>query len=159
MSDVNFSLSGFDDLTDTLRALNSESALKVGTSAAREGGKMVKDAFVDAAPVGDGPTAKTRRTKGGKTVAFDYGHLRDNITVRKQRPEREHQIKFSVGVGAAFWGLFLEFGTRFMAARPWLRPAFDVVAPRVIDAIGRLLGIGIEREAKRLNRKAKKLGR
>lgn len=155
---MRFSINGVDELKRALNALNSESALKVGTSAAREGGKMIKAAFVDAAPVGTEPTAKTRRTRSGNVVAFDYGHLRDNITVRKRRAERQHQVKFSVGIGAAFWGLIQEFGSRHMAAHPWMRPAFDRAARGVISAVGKLIGSGIEREAKRLGRKARKLG-
>lgn len=158
MSEVNFNLSGFEDLKRTLAELNTESATKVGTVAAREGAKMVKQAFVEAAPVGAEPTAKTRRSKSGKVVAYDYGRLRDNIRIRKQKGEGQNQIKFSVGVGSAFWGIFSEFGTRHQAARPWLRPAFQVIGPQVINEVGRLLGIGITREAKRLARRARRMG-
>jgi HK97 gp10 family phage protein len=158
VTDIKFSLTGFEDLKRTLEELNTESATKVGTVATREGAKMVKDALVQAAPVGTEPTTKTRRTKSGKLVTFDYGRLKDNIRIRKLKGSNQHQIKFAVGIGSAFWGLFSEFGSRHQAAKPWLRPAFDVVGPRVIQEIGRLLGVGITREAKRLGRKAKKLG-
>lgn len=158
MSGLDFNLVGFEDLKRTLSELNTESATKVGTVATREGAKIVKQAFVESAPVGTEPTAKTRKTKTGKVVAFDYGRLRDNIRIRKQRVDNPNTIRFSVGVGSAFWGLFQEFGTSKMAARPWMRPAFQVAGPRVINEIGKLLGVGITREAKRLSRKAKKLG-
>lgn len=158
MSEMDFKLVGFEDLKRTLSELNAESATKVGTVATREGAKLVKQAFADAAPVGTEPTTKTRATKSGKVVAFDYGRLRDNIRIRKQKADRPNTIRFSVGIGSAFWGLFQEFGTSRMAARPWLRPAFQVVGPRVINEVGKLLGVGITREAKRLARRAKKLG-
>lgn len=158
MTDIKFSLTGFDDLKRTLEELNVESATKVGTVATREGAKMVKAALVQAAPVGTEPTEKTRRTKSGKLVTFDYGRLRANIRIRKLKGSNQHQIKFGVGIGSAFWGLFSEFGTRHQPARPWLRPAFETIGPKVIQEMGRLLGIGITREAKRLGRKAKKLG-
>lgn len=156
--ETKFQLRGVDDLKRTLAALNAESATKVGTVATREGAKIVKEAFVAAAPVGTEGTIRTRTTKKGKTVKADYGRLRDNIIIRKVRGTNQHQIKFAVGVGAAFWGMFLEFGTRFMPARPWMRPAFDAAAARVIDQIGTLLGKGIEREGKRLFRKGRKQG-
>ncbi len=158
MSETSFKLTGFEDLKRTLAELNTESATKVGTVAAREGAKIIKAAFVEAAPIGTEPTGKTRRTRSGKVVAFDYGRLRDNIRIRKQRGDNPNQVKFSIGIGSAFWGLLQEFGTRHQAARPWLRPTFQVVGPQVITEVGRLLGLGITREAKRLGRKAKKLG-
>lgn len=158
MNEAKFTLNGVEDLKRTLLQLNSESATKVGTSATREGAGVIKRAFVNAAPLGTEPTRKTRRTKKGSVVAFDYGHLRANIRLRKQRVTRQHQIKYSVGIGAAFWGLIQEFGSSRMAARPWMRPAFDLVGPFVVEEMGRLIGNGIAKEAKRLTRKAKKLG-
>jgi HK97 gp10 family phage protein len=156
--EMKFGIGGVDDLKRTLAALNTESATKAGTVATREGAKIVKEAFIAAAPVGTEGTIRTRTTKRGKKVKSDYGRLRDNIVIRKIRGTNQHQIKFAVGVGDAFWGMFLEFGTRFMAARPWMRPAFDAAAARVIDQIGALLGKGIEREGKRLFRKGRKQG-
>lgn len=156
---VRFELNGVEELKRTLAALNSESATKVGTVASREAAKLVKGAFVANAPVGTEPTAKTRKTKKGHVVRYDYGRLKNNIRIRKLRPDKQHQIKYGVGIGAAFWGLIQEFGSKNMAARPWMRPAFDGVASQVVAEIGRLVGLGIMREAKRLQRKAKKQGK
>lgn len=153
-----FKVEGVEALKRTLAELNSESALKVGTVATREAAKQVKAVLVASAPVGTEGTARKRTTKKGKKVEADYGRLRDNITIRKLKPERQHQIKFGVGVGAAFWGMFLEFGTSRQDARPWMRPAFDAIAGRLVSDMGSILGKGIEREAKRLGRKARKKG-
>ena len=156
---VRFELNGVDDLKRTLGELATESANKVGTTATREAANLVKAAFIAAAPVGTEPTEKTRKNKRGASIKFDYGRLKDNIRIRKSRPDKQHQIKYGVGIGAAFWGLIQEFGSKFMAARPWMRPAFDGVASQVVAEIGRLVGLGITREAKRLQRKAKKQGK
>jgi HK97 gp10 family phage protein len=153
---VRFELNGLEELKRTLAELNSESATKVGMVATREAAKIVREAFIAAAPVGTEPTRKTRRKKNGEIVPYDYGRLRDNIRIKKGKASNRHQVKFGVGVGAAFWGLIQEFGSKNMAARPWMRPAFDSVAPKVVDEIARLVGLGITREAKRLQRKAKK---
>lgn len=153
-----FSLNGVADVTRALQALNAESATKVGTVATREGAKIIQAAFVDAAPVGTDDTVRTRTTKKGVKVTADYGRLRDNITIRKVRGTNQHQIKFSIGVGHAFWGLLLEFGTRFMAAQPWMRPAFDAVVATVLADLAKNIGVGFTREARRLNRKARKQG-
>jgi HK97 gp10 family phage protein len=153
---VRFELKGVEDLKRTLAELNAESATKVGMVATREGAKVIREAFIENAPVGTEPTRKTRRRKNGQSVAYDYGRLKDNIRIKKGKATDKHQIKFKVGVGAAFWGLIQEFGSRNMAARPWMRPAFDSIAGRVVDEVGRLVGLGITREAKRLQRKARK---
>jgi len=41
------------------------------------------------------------------------------------------------GKGARGWALlFSEYGTRKMAARPFLRPTADVELPRMLDRVG-----------------------
>jgi HK97 gp10 family phage protein len=57
---------------------------------------------------------------------------------------------FSIHVGQAFWGMFLEFGTRNMQAQPFVRPALDAESGRAVREIGKALGRGVEREAKKL---------
>ncbi len=149
MSAVKFDLKGVAELVGTLEELNSQSALKVGQVAGREGAKLIRDELKASAPVGTEPVRKKRR---------GIGRLRDNIRIRRRRPQKQHQIRFSVGVGRAFWGLFSELGTARQPAQPWMRPAFDTAAPRVVAAMADLIGTGIIREAKRLRRKARKLG-
>ena len=50
----------------------------------------------------------------------------------------------------AFWGLFLEFGTRHIAARPWFRPSIDASKNSAVKALKTELGKGIEKEATKL---------
>ena len=59
------------------------------------------------------------------------GQLRRGIIMRTARGRR-NEIRVIVGLrggkrsqGGAFYGIFLEFGTRFIRARPFIRPAFD----------------------------------
>lgn len=47
------------------------------------------------------------------------GDLRDSIEVRKKSPV---EVRLVVG---AFYGFFIEFGTKFQSARPFFRPAID----------------------------------
>ncbi len=48
---------------------------------------------------------------------------------------------WSIGT-AAFYGVFIEFGTRFMAARPWLMPAMKVGLKRLAQALRGEFGRG-----------------
>lgn len=51
--------------------------------------------------------------------------------------------------GPAFYARFVEFGTSKMAARPFMRPAFEKSASAAIDAVKAGLEKAIERAAKR----------
>jgi hypothetical protein len=48
-------------------------------------------------------------------------------------------LRASIGPSVTY-GPPVEFGTRFMAARPYMRPAAALVLPRFADALKRLLG-------------------
>ena len=56
--------------------------------------------------------------------------------------------------GEGFIGLFFEFGTSKMAARPWLRPAWDKNREQVLKSISGEIGKSLERTAARLASKA-----
>lgn len=65
-----------------------------------------------------------RASAPGDAPAVDSGDLRRSIGVQKIGEGR-----YRVGTNLKH-GLFLEFGTRRMAARPWLRPAAEKVRKR-----------------------------
>jgi HK97 gp10 family phage protein len=56
-------------------------------------------------------------------------------------------VTVAVGIGRAFWGALLEFGTRFMPARPWARPGWDAKKGEAAQKIGEELGKRIEKNA------------
>lgn len=133
---------GGRELSAALKALGDEATV-AGRRALRSTGNELRDEIKSAAPVGPGQHER-------------YGHLRDNIRVREQRAQRDNTIVMAVTTGRAFWGNFLEFGTRKMAARPWMRPVFDRMHSRLIARLGDDLGTQIERAAKRIERRAKR---
>lgn len=57
--------------------------------------------------------------------------------VRVQRKKRKgpQTVAGILGTGAAFWGRFLEFGTRKMSAKPWFGPAFRAAGPEALEII------------------------
>lgn len=57
----------------------------------------------------------------GEPPKTDTGQLVRNITMQKVG-ELEYTVGSRKGAPYGFW---LEFGTRKMGARPWLKPAFD----------------------------------
>jgi HK97 gp10 family phage protein len=100
-------IEGWEELEAKLQAmaadLNTQETLE---NALNEGAEVVRDSIAGSAPV---------RT----------GQLSGNITISKQG-----RVPYSVRIGpsgAGFYGRFLEYGTRKMGARPFVRPAFDGV--------------------------------
>ena len=63
---------------------------------------------------------KNERSVAGAPPKSDTGNLVENITLVNERGE----ITVGSRKGAPY-GYWLEFGTWRMAARPWLKPAFD----------------------------------
>jgi HK97 gp10 family phage protein len=129
---------GAAELKQTLNALGVEVATKVGVAANRKAAKTFQEILRGTAPYDPRPKRRP------------YGHLRENIRVSRRKAANQGHIVFWITVGHAFWGLFLELGTRLMSARPWMLPAFqaarDLIGKTQIDA----LRDGIEKAAKRL---------
>lgn len=65
-------------------------------------------------------------------VPVDTGFLKSSIQARKVGPAH-----WRVTVGAEY-GLFVEYGTRFMGAQPYFYPAVAVVGPQFIAAMRRI---------------------
>lgn len=62
----------------------------------------------------------------------DTGFLKNSIAARQEAP-----LAWVVEVGADY-GIYQEFGTRRMAARPYLIPAVEQVRPSYIAAMAKL---------------------
>lgn len=145
--------SGGKELSAALAELGDEATV-AGRRSLRATANMLRDAFKEAAPVDPkGPTRKFWRLKGGGSGSGFYGRLKDNIRVREARARKDHTIVMIVSMGNAFWGSFLEFGTKFLAARPWARPVFDRMHNMLISTLGKQLGSQIEKAAKRIARR------
>lgn len=82
----------------------------------------------------------------------DTGFLRSHIRKRVS----DDGLAYEVGVreedfadaGKAFYAQFLEFGTRFMSARPFIFPARDAVAPEFRRALGQELSAAARRRSR-----------
>lgn len=75
-------------------------------------------------------------------VHKDTRRLEEGITVGKVEWKRK---RASIKIGPSkktFWALFLEFGTRFMGALPFIRPARDRIRPLVRPRMRRGLAKG-----------------
>lgn len=77
----------------------------------------------------------------------NHPHLKDHIVVSpaKSGHSREPAVGIGPATELAHRAFFLEYGTVKMSARPFLRPALDANAQKVIAAVGQELLNGIKR--------------
>lgn len=137
-------LEGLDGLKDQLRELESQTAERALRRAARK-------AFE--------PVLTTARA----LVPRRTGLLAENIQLKVMRPkggEAVVQVGLRIAAGkgqqgglppSARWH-FVELGTAHMPAEPFLRPALDANAQRVVDVLRDEVAKGIARALKRQRR-------
>jgi HK97 gp10 family phage protein len=89
-------------------------------------------------PIADRAKSLAPRGPGGGV------HLQDEIAVQVVTDDRGQPTVAIGPTTAAFYGSFLELGTIKMAARPFLRPAFDTGT----DEATQTVGDGVWREMK-----------
>ncbi len=133
------SISGAKELERVLRELDPRLAERELPSAARAGANVWRKALVAAAPRGAGPSAASKK----------FGPLHKNIkTVRLKKTNRS--VEMAVHTGKAFWGSFLEFGTRNIAPRPWMSPVVESKVGAVLARTGRTLERRLQKTAREL---------
>lgn len=159
------SVKGLAELERSLAKLADQPAIRRAARAAlREGGRPMMEAARRLAP--DDPA----------TGAGNF--LRDSIkmaTARGDRGEDGDQVFVAIGIdssrdpavyrprksgqgsyrdpGVAGVSGIIEFGRSGVAARPFMRPAFDQHAPGTPALVGAALGPAIEKEAAKLARR------
>lgn len=127
-------MQGADDLARVLRNLPEAIQRDRMVKALRRGGEPMRERMAQLAP----------RGRGRDT---DFEHMADNIVVSlanrigstaggRWRPRDETEHAVAVGPQKSFfYGLFQEYGTVHHGAQPFMRPAFDSVAPQSLGVI------------------------
>lgn len=138
-------ITGMAELRAALKELPPSIEGKVAQRATNAGARVLLQAVKASAPVGKEPSRMSAR----------YGRLKMNLRLQQLRRVPAGSRGTRVWTRFAFWGYFLEFGTRHQAARPWFRPAVDSAQDAAQKALAAAMGDGILREVARL---ATKLG-
>ena len=87
---------------------------------------------------GNNLSASHKASAPGEAPATDTGNLADNITQERQKTaSRIHTFIVGTRVNYAKW---LEFGTRMMAARPFMAPALRKERPEFMKRVANLPG-------------------
>lgn len=140
-------LQGFAELAKALKELGpriAKNGLRAATSA---GAAVIRNEARSRAPVDTGEMRKDiqmkreRDTQGGDTFAASY-----SVFVRSGKKSRMSGKARNIDKDSFYWK-FIEFGTSKMAAKPFLRPAFEAQKEKAVDAIGKKLDERIQKEA------------
>lgn len=125
MSELTLKIDGLRELRDAMIQLPQNigrNVLRGGVNAASE--IVRKDAQTKAKK---GPTGRLRAAIYKKQIAEESGPQRQTFFVGVRAGKRYRNVKRgkkTVNLDAYYWW-FVENGTKFKAARPFLRPAFD----------------------------------
>jgi HK97 gp10 family phage protein len=132
---VTVKITGLDQLQDKLNRLPAEASRKALKKGLRPAGLVLKNEIQTQARKLTGWMAKQVFTRI-KTNNLDEGQVKVSLS-RKQNPARIGKEKHVPGaINEALWN---EFGTSKMAARPFIRPAFESKKEAAVDAFVRAL--------------------
>lgn len=145
---VTISITGLSDLEKALEAFPDKIARNILGGAIRAGAVVIQNEARQKAPQSAGPHKVGRKIKG---VIVQPGHLRKNIKVRMApRKSRTSPIEYWVYVSKRAWyWKFVEFGTKKMSAKQFMRPAFDSRKQEALERIKEYLAARIEKEAEK----------
>lgn len=143
MSDIlTFKVEGLNRLLDALKKLPDEVSGRELRRAVSKGARVVKAAAKSNAPVATGRLKRVIYTvrdkdRSGRDVETYITGVRSGKRYQKKNND-------------AFYWRFVEFGTSKMAAKPFLRPAFDSTVVKQTEAMKNSLKRSIDRAAERL---------
>lgn len=135
-------LEGFDDLQKGLKDLPRKVEKRVLQNAVMAAGRIWLKAVKARAPEHHGKQSKASQ---------NYGTIRENLRLIRLKFGLPDGTKGArVDTGDAFWSIFLELGTRFISARPFMAPAIESAREEALAKMADNLGKGIEKEAAKM---------
>jgi HK97 gp10 family phage protein len=166
-----FEMQGLKELEASLAELGKATARNVMTRALIKSAEPIKQAAISYAPRDQGNLAesitvsvKTAARSGKKAFseAMKKGASRAEAgaaarTANKGAKGKDSFSQIFIGpTRDGYYGMFNEFGTKKMAAQPFMRPAFDAGANQALATIKDNLVIEIEKARQRAAKKALK---
>jgi HK97 gp10 family phage protein len=153
-------IKGLKELQAALNQLPREVQKRPLRAAVSAAAKVIQDEAKRRAPIDTGNLRKavyrTRSRSGSGTgqetflVAVKKGKAEYANTARNRRLNRVGK-KYQTQ-GEAYYWRFLEFGTAKMAAKPFLRPAFENKKQMAVDVLKQKLGDAITKTAMKLKK-------
>lgn len=145
-------IKGLKELDDFLRQLPEQIQRKALVQATAAGARVIRDGARGRVPVRAIPSGPIKVGKKA-TKARLPGYLRASIGTWRIKKAAKGTVTYGVGArGYAFYGKFLEFGTKYITARPFLRPALDALHLWAIEAVASVLRQKVEKEIAKQSR-------
>lgn len=156
-SDLDFDIKGLDEAVRNMRRFNETLQKRGLTSSMRKAMEIVKQAAIRESPVKTGKMQKSivirTRTKkgraaGGLAVAVGFiGGAKQYVNNKPNRREGRVGQEYEHGDNVFYWR-FLEFGTKDIQARPFMRPALEHNAEDVATRLQREINVQITKLTK-----------
>ena len=124
-------VTGFAELRRALEELPDQIARKTLRKAVSSAAALVRDEAKSRAPVDTGEMRRDIMVKKGRGDRFKAVY---EVFVRSGKKSRLAGKRRNVQRDSFYWR-FVEFGTSKMAARPFMRPAFEAKKDAAIDMV------------------------
>lgn len=145
---------GLKELDEFLKQLPEQIQRRALQQATLAGARVIRDSAAGRAPMRYFPPGPMKAYKSSSKYRLP-GFLRASVKVWRLKKDAKGTVSYAVGArGLAFYGRFVEFGTRFVGARPFLRPALDAMHLWAIEAVAAVLRQKIEKEIAKQSRPA-----
>ena len=148
---VTLEIRGLAELDEKLKLLGNDLGLKALNAALMAAAKPIMDAVKANAPIASAPYYrywKGKKGSGQTRKLIQPGKLR--ASVKRKRIKNVEDAAVSIGIkNKAFYWHFIEHGTSRMAARPFMRPAFDANVEKCTEIFAERLRKQISRIAAR----------
>lgn len=112
-------IEGFDEVNHFLKGFSKSVKKEILEKAGKQAGKLVKDEIVS--EMGRAFNAYSGRLHRPTSISVIVKAKGDEVVIQVGPKEKY------------FYAFFLEFGRKNMEPRPFMRPAFDRAAPKVLD--------------------------
>lgn len=134
-------LSGFEEADKVFKQLPLVVSDRVLRDATLSGARVWRQAIKANAPTHTGEQSP---------MSKQYGTIRRNLRAFSLRRLKRAQKGARVDTGDAFWGWFLERGTRHIAAKPWFLPAAKAALDAVLNKMSQRISERLPKEAEKL---------
>lgn len=139
---ISFTVEGLKELDRLLRALPEKVAGNALATAVSAGARVIRDEAIARAPVDTGAlksqifTKRLRSSSAAEKMSIVgvRGGLAKYANTKKNRRSGKAGQAYKTD-GKTFYWKFIEFGTSKMAAKPFLRPAFDAKEHEAVKAM------------------------
>lgn len=129
-------IEGLKELEKVLAQLPKSLHGKVLGAAVREGAKEIQSEAQRQAPIGKASHQVGKKGRKSYIVSVRPGHLKRNVKIRVTKSTGAEARSYVYVSFKAFYGRFLEYGTRHHIAQPFMRPAWDAKREAAARKIG-----------------------